>query len=1127
MSHPLVGETVGPYRIDALIGRGGMGEVFRAHDERLQRRVAIKVLKHRGTDDPAARRRFLREARIAGRISHSFVASVFDVVEKDDDLYLVMEYLDGKSLADALREGPLSADAVTHHALEMAEALGAIHKHGLVHRDLKPGNVILTGDGHLKVTDFGIALELPPRTAPTTSSSAPTLPVGPDEFAHAGTLLYMSPEQVRGGRVDERSDLFALGSVMWEMLSGEQPFRRATPEAISHAIEHDPPSAGREPPTISASPQLRQVIHRLLAKEPERRYQKAEHVAADLHAIARGDSIAPFPEEVVRRSRRVVVTLAVISALAVAALGWQWWSSKPTGRAVVAVLPFADRTGAGDGTRGEMLADLLAARISESTTLRAPDTERMRDVLAGLDSALGSEEARSTVARATGARWSVSGSLWRESDLYHAVVETRRKGGGDVISSFRISAASTAALADLAAIRLLGVLAPGPPAAAAMSAAAPESVSDAARELEFRARAARARFDYAEGIRLLEQALAESPGFLRARLELADLLYESGDGVGARSEADLVRAALGDRGRVATQEERWGLEAVDARIREDSAREVEARTALADARPDDPARLAALAAAYSDAARFDEALVTVRRAEGFDAGDGRLKLQRGRALRDLKRYSEAGGAIDEAEETFAPLQSPIAAARVAMERGRLHYDGGRYAEAARAFQAAVESFRAGGLPAWAATAEKNVAGQEGMQGQFGSAETRLRRVLPTLRTMGHPGLVIDGLNDLGSMLFAAGRFDEAERLLREALALSREVTRPEFRYPVQTGLASLLNATGRVGEGSALAEEALASAREAKRDDGQEAALLLLADADYQLGQLGDAAKSYAEAIVLLQPRRATSERYALARLGEVDVLRAQSRLGSALAAIDDGLATTVPSRDRTVRGYCIAERGRLLGELGAFQEARRDLDAAAAIAAGNSAADGVLRDVVHRVDLFRAVVSSLEHPDARATDALEAAARDSAAMGVVGGEATALAHACAARTAAGRKDGAAAVALGRRALAALRSSAAERLMARARLADALAEAGEAKEAEAEARRTLDEAESIGMPLPAAIAAGVLATLPHRPADSDTLVARGRTALERVLAGVPDDRRTAFAARWDIRRVESQLAAAR
>jgi len=1123
MSHPLVGETVGHYRIDALVGRGGMGEVFRAHDERLRRRVAVKALRHGQITDPEARRRFLREARMAGRVGHAFVASVFDVVERDDDIFLVMEYLEGRTLADTLRDGPLPTETTTRYALEMAEALSAIHRHGLVHRDFKPSNVILTDDGHIKVTDFGVALEVSPTTTALTASTGSTLQAVPEPMERAGTLLYMSPEQITGKRLDERSDLFSLGSVLWEMMTGEQAFRRATPEETQHAIQHDPPSQGREPSTVTSSPALRQVAHRLLNKQRERRYQKAEHVAEDLRAILRGDAISAFPVEPARRRRWSLAGLAAVVAVALGAIGWYAFREVPAleRRPVVAVLPFEDRTGEPDSVRGEMLADLLASRISESEGLRAPDTERMRDALAGLGAVPSRADARDAVIRATHARWGVTGTLWREGDLLHAVVDAVQPEGGEKVGSFRVSAASTAVLADLASVRLLGLLAPEASTNGAGGDAAATDVGDPARELEFRARGATARYDYAEAIRLLEEALRVSPPFHRARLELAGLLFESGDARRAREEADRVRDALTASGAATAPDERWRLEAVDAGIREDSRREVEAWRALADARPDDPARVAALAAALARAGRFDEALTEIGRARELDPGDARLLLQRARALADLKRYAEAQEAIDAAAGEFEDLDSPAGAARVAMERGRLLYAQGRYGEAERAFRSAAESFRAAGLPTWAAAAEKNVADQEALQGRFAAAEARVRGTLPPLQTSGHQGLVIDALGNLGALLYQAGRFDEAELYLREAATLARQVTRPEIRYPVLVNLAGLLNYTGRVGEGRALAEEALAAAREAERDDGQEAALLHLADAAYQLGQLDDAERAYTDAIAMIEPHREASPNYTWARLGEVDVLRAKAQLGAALAAIDAGISAADPERDRAALGYCRSARGRLLGELGAPDEARSELGIAAAIAGGPG---GVLLDLERRIALDRGIVDYFRRPGPEAAEALEAAGTASDAVGL---ESTALAYACSARSLGGPDAAAAAVPLCRRALDARHATAAERVIARAMLAAVLAAAGNAKQAQAEARRALDEAESLGMPLPSVIAAGVVASLPQRAVDRDTIVARGREALDRVLAGAPQDRRAAVAARWDVREWESRLAAAR
>jgi serine/threonine-protein kinase len=207
--------VVGAYRIHELIGRGGMGEVYRADDTRLGRAVAVKVLPDRLADQPGSRKRFLREARFACRVVHPYVATVFDVIEEDERVLLVMEHIEGRRLDVVLRTDRPDLRRVTEYALEMAEAVGAIHRAGLVHRDLKPGNVMVTPSGHVKVMDFGIARPLarPELREPGQTSKDSTFT---DEPGLVGTLLYMSPEQVRRDPVDYRSDLFAFGTILYK-----------------------------------------------------------------------------------------------------------------------------------------------------------------------------------------------------------------------------------------------------------------------------------------------------------------------------------------------------------------------------------------------------------------------------------------------------------------------------------------------------------------------------------------------------------------------------------------------------------------------------------------------------------------------------------------------------------------------------------------------------------------------------------------------------------------------------------------------------------------------------------------------------------------------------------------------
>jgi eukaryotic-like serine/threonine-protein kinase len=277
------GSRLGPYEITAPLGEGGMGEVYRARDPRLGRDVAIKILPARYATDPEWRRRLHREARAVSSLSHPNVCPLFDVGHQDGVDYLVMEYLDGETLATRLQRGALPADQVLRYGAEIASALAAAHRRGIVHRDLKPGNVMITRGG-ARLLDFGLA-----KPALTDASLVVEVTASAPITAHGtlvGTYPYMSPEQVEAREVDARSDIFALGAVLYEMVTGRRAFDgQTTASLIAAILERDPPSIASRQPLAPAA--LDDIVRGCLAKDPDDRWQTAHDVKLQLDALRR------------------------------------------------------------------------------------------------------------------------------------------------------------------------------------------------------------------------------------------------------------------------------------------------------------------------------------------------------------------------------------------------------------------------------------------------------------------------------------------------------------------------------------------------------------------------------------------------------------------------------------------------------------------------------------------------------------------------------------------------------------------------------------------------------------------------------------------------------------------------
>jgi tRNA A-37 threonylcarbamoyl transferase component Bud32 len=285
------GARFGPYEILAPLGAGGMGEVYRARDSKLNRDVAIKILPEALAADPIALARFEREAQAVAALSHPNILAIHDFGRDGETAYAVMELLEGETLRARLAQGALPSRKAVELAVQIAEGLAAAHEKGIVHRDLKPENVFVTHDGRAKVLDFGLAKRADSASSPSASMQATSGHTGPGMVL--GTAAYMSPEQVRGEAVDHRSDIFSFGAVLYEMLCGRQAFARETAtESMTAILKEDPPEIATANP--GASPALLRIVLRCLEKKPAERFQSARDLAFALQALS-GSALASGP----------------------------------------------------------------------------------------------------------------------------------------------------------------------------------------------------------------------------------------------------------------------------------------------------------------------------------------------------------------------------------------------------------------------------------------------------------------------------------------------------------------------------------------------------------------------------------------------------------------------------------------------------------------------------------------------------------------------------------------------------------------------------------------------------------------------------------------------------------------
>ena len=354
-SMPLpVGTRLGPYEVIAPIGAGGMGEVYRARDTRLNRDVAIKVLPEHLAKDPDALARFQGEAMAVAALAHPNILVLYDVGSDQEVHYAVTELLEGETLRDRLSRGPIAWRKVAELGSAIAEGLAAAHSKGIVHHDIKPANIFLIADGQVKILDFGLAQIT---SAPSQSDDIATVTeAGP---AVMGTVGYMSPEQVRGEKTEAASDIFSLGCVLYEMVTGGRAFTgKSATDTMAAILKDEPPAVADS--GNSSSPDLDRVIERCLAKNPAQRFHSARDLAFALRGLSTstGEQRPVSPPVRIGRGRIAAAIAALV--LILAAVGFYFWRSRATRNIdSLAVLPFVNASGSAD-------ADWLSDGITDS-----------------------------------------------------------------------------------------------------------------------------------------------------------------------------------------------------------------------------------------------------------------------------------------------------------------------------------------------------------------------------------------------------------------------------------------------------------------------------------------------------------------------------------------------------------------------------------------------------------------------------------------------------------------------------------------------------------------------------------------------------------------------------------------
>ena len=767
----MIGTTVSHYRILEKIGEGGMGEVFLAEDTKLKRQVALKFLPEDLTREEERKQRFIQEARTAAAIAHPHIATVHEIDEIDGRTFIAMEHVKGESVRDAIKKKKLNARRAIELGIQVAEGLSVAHQKGIVHRDLKPENILISEQGYAKIIDFGLAKLIEPLLPGEGDDDQ----VKTSDGLVRGTVSYMSPEQARGKAIDGRSDIFAFGLVLHEMLGGSNPFKRESGVETLNAILKDAtPSVkmedGEKPPGID------RILRKALAKDPDSRYQNIKDLALDLQQVR--DGMAGSTTGAIMAmvgGAKSPLFWAAVGGIVLVGVGLGWFLFRDTtppglsesGRPAVAVLNFESHGGGDDEeiqwlSRG--LPNMLLTDLAQTPGLDVVSSQRVHEILKDI----GQENVESIdkslvadIARRAGAGAVVVGSIFKLGDEIRIDVQVEDVATGRVLSAESVRGRDIFPLVDELTGRIRNSLDLGDePADRPIAEVTTASLE--AFQLYTGGAEASDNFRLVDARRLLEQAVEIDPSFAMAYFELAEATRTLGQ---ASLSNEYLEKALEHLERLPDRQLLL-LQAVYAlRVEGDADRATGILETLVSLHPDEEQAHDQLTRTYRDQGKFEQALAAAERAVKALPRSGLLRNDYGYRLVTMGRYAEA---IEQFQE-YARLNPNEANPHDSLAEAYLISGEPEKAleEYARTLELDPSFFLSHQSRAWTF----------GMLGRFDEALTELNAVREFLARDNVPPvnvLFLDGLT-----LSRAGRYREAEAALQEGLKLAKEMDEVE------------------------------------------------------------------------------------------------------------------------------------------------------------------------------------------------------------------------------------------------------------------------------------------------------------------------------------------------------------
>lgn len=913
------------YRIESILGEGGMGAVYRAHDRELNRTVALKVIRPELTTRPTAVERFKREIFLASKVTHRNVLRIHDLGEAGGLRFISMHYVEGTNLKDLLRrEGRLPIERALPLIHQIGEALQAAHEAGVVHRDLKPQNVLIDREGRPYIADFGISRSLEAGATMTETG------------ALLGTVDYMSPEQARGEQVDHRSDIYSLGMIIYEILAGSVPFRSDNPLSVMmQRVHQDAPTLRQARSDIP--PWLSSIVSRAMARKVDARYESVRDLLRDLdrHRI----SIA---WRRLLKSRVLVPACGGLLLLAGLATGIYYWLDRPptfeVPKVSLVLLPFRNATG---DERYEWieagLPSLLRADLMQSSALSPVGEERLQKVLEGLKIADPADIRPSTlrrVANLLGVDNMVTGSLMKAGDRFRLEVSLTQAGASTVSPGAAIllegeGEESLFTMVDALTLRIrdqLGVSRTRREADRVATDLTTGSV-EALRLYSEGLALARAG-NQLDAARRLEAALERDGEFAVARALLAETYDRLGYGDRAVEEAD---KAAGNLRNVSTYEA-TRIRAVRARLASDLQAAEKAYRKLSEISPNSAEPLLDLALVQEDQGELEAALESLERVLALDPKHPNARFALGRVQIKLGNATEALREFNTALGLHLELGNEEGRAEVLNGLGNTYDFLGRYDEALDHYRQSLAIRREIGDRRGMSVALMNVAMIYGVQGHYEEAIGAAREAVKVSTDIGDWRGLSDAYSTLGDIYEQSGHTEEALRAYQESLKIVRRVGDDAALAREYASIGYINYVLGRYLEAFFFHKEAL----EKRRQMGDRAdiiqSLVDMGIVEEVQGRYEESIELYLEALSLAREAGQT-EPVSIALASLANVHADQGEYGTALKLVAEAEAAARETGGVRLIAACLGSRGNTLRRVGDHAGAETSLAKALALA--------------------------------------------------------------------------------------------------------------------------------------------------------------------------------------------------